>query len=104
MSSIAVSIHKTFLLLFLKFTHGHPTAKVDKTSVFWDRPFPNKLVIKHKQIVTVKHVKNRNKRLLLLLLLLFLFAGDIFRLVNPLETFQQGEGGSPSQYSDIAQK
>ena len=67
MSSIAVSIHKTFLLLFFKFTHGHPTAKVDKTSVFWDRPFPNKLVIKHKQIVTVKLVKNRNKRLLLLL-------------------------------------
>ena len=69
MSSIAVSIHKTFLLLFLKFTHGHPTAKVDKTSVFWDRPFPNKLVIKDKQIVTEKLVKNRNKRLLLLLLL-----------------------------------
>ena len=69
MSSIAVSIYKTFLLLFffLKFTHGHPTAKVDKTSVFWNRPFPNKLVIKHKQIVTVKLVKNRNKRLLLLL-------------------------------------
>ena len=60
MSSIAVSIHKYYFYCFFfcfKFTHGHPTAKVDKTSVFWDRPFPNKLVTKHKQTVTVKLVK-----------------------------------------------
>ena len=51
-------INTTSTVFFcFKFTHGHPTAKVDKTSVFWDRPFLNKLVTKHKQTVTVKLVK-----------------------------------------------
>ena len=29
-----------FIIFYVKLSYGHPTTKVDKTGVFWDRPFP----------------------------------------------------------------
>ena len=43
MSFTAVLTHPVQVLLS-KFICGHSTVKADKTNVFWDRPFPIKLV------------------------------------------------------------